>query len=86
MSAESQLVLPPSFLALFIEPGRVKPSAPRQHILSRYELCEDMANLLTDTAKTRLWELGIAETDVWSASIAACSKTARASSAPRRHG
>ena len=64
MSDDSQLVLPSSFLALFIEPGRIKPSAPRAHILARYELCEDLATMLTDHARNKLWELGVTETDV----------------------
>lgn len=64
MSDENQIVVPPSFVALFVEPGRVKPNASRQHILARYELCEDLATMLTDHAKSKLWELGVAEVDV----------------------
>jgi hypothetical protein len=64
MSDESQIVVPPSFIALFIEPGRIKPNAAREHILERYELCEDMATMLVDHARSKLWELGIAEADV----------------------
>ena len=64
MSDESQIVVPPSFVALFIEPGRVKPNAPREHILARYELCEDLATMLMDHARTKLWELGVTEADV----------------------
>jgi hypothetical protein len=61
---EHQIEVPPSFIALFVAPGRIKPSAPREHIRERYEFCEDLANMLTETARTRLWELGIAERDV----------------------
>jgi hypothetical protein len=64
MSDESQIVVPPSFVALFIEPARVKPNAPREHILERYELCEDLATMLMEHAKTKLWELGVTEADV----------------------
>jgi hypothetical protein len=64
MSDESQIVVPASFVALFLAPGRLRPSAPREHILARYEHCEDLATLLTEHARTRLWELGIAESDV----------------------
>ncbi len=64
MSDENQIVVPPSFVALFVEPGRVKPNASRQHILARYELCEDLATMLTDHAKSKLWELGVAQEDV----------------------
>jgi hypothetical protein len=64
MSEESQIVVPPSFIALFVLPGRLKPSAPREEIAARYEFCEDLATMLVDTAVTRLWELGITEADV----------------------
>jgi len=60
----NQIIIPPSFVALFVEPGRSKPSATREHIYERYDLCEDLANLLTEQASNKLWELGITEVDV----------------------
>jgi hypothetical protein len=64
MSEDNQTIIPPSFIALFVEPGRTKPSATREHIYARYDLCEDLANLLTEQATNKLWELGITEADV----------------------
>ena len=64
MSDESQIVVPSSFVALFLAPGRTRPSAPRAEIATRHEFCEDLATLLTDTAATRLWELGVTPADV----------------------
>ncbi len=64
MSDDSQLVVPPSFVALFVEPGRIKPNASREQILERYDYCEDLAQMLTETASARRWELGITEEDV----------------------
>jgi hypothetical protein len=64
MSDESQIEIPPSFIALFVPPGRIKPTASREHIRQRYELCEDLATMFVDTAQTKLWELGISESDV----------------------
>jgi len=64
MSDESQIVVPPSFIALFVAPGRTRPGENREFIVERHELCEDLATLLTDTSRTRLWELGITEADV----------------------
>lgn len=64
MSDGNQIIIPPSFIALFVEPGRIKPSASQEHIYARYDLCEDMANLLTEQASNKLWELGITEADV----------------------
>lgn len=64
MSDENQIVVPPSFIALFVEPGRVKLSAPRQEVAARHEFCEDLASMLTEQALTKLWELGVTEADV----------------------
>jgi hypothetical protein len=64
MSDDSQFIVPPSFIALFIDPGRHRPREPRSHIAERYELCEDLAQMLTDTARDKLWQLGITEADV----------------------
>lgn len=64
MSEDSQIVVPPSFVALFVPPGRIKPNAPRETILARYELCEDLAQMLTEQARMKLFELGVAERDV----------------------
>ena len=64
MNEDSQLILPPSFVALFVEPGRIKPNQPREFIQQRYGFCEDLATMLVETARTKQWELGIAESDV----------------------
>ena len=64
MSDENQITVPPSFIALYLPPGRLKPTAPREQIAARYETCEDLASLLTEHARTLLWQLGVAESDV----------------------
>ncbi len=64
MSEDSQIVVPPAFVALFVEPGRVKPSASREHIAARHEFCEDLAQMLAEQAATKRWELGVTEVDV----------------------
>ena len=64
MSDEYQLPIPPSFIALYLSAGRVKPTAPRDEIAARYEFCEDLASALVEQAKTKVWELGVAEADV----------------------
>jgi hypothetical protein len=63
-SDANQQPLPASFVALFVPPGRSKPSASRSHITERHEWCDDLANLLTETASNKLWELGISEPEV----------------------
>jgi hypothetical protein len=58
---DSQLVVPPSFVALYLTPGKIKPSAPREEILARYEFCEDLATTLTEHACTKLAALDLTE-------------------------
>jgi Fe2+ transport system protein FeoA len=64
MSDDNQIDIPASFIALFVAPGRQKPSEPRHVVAGRYELCEDMATTLTETAKNMLFSLGISEHEV----------------------
>jgi hypothetical protein len=64
MPDESQITVPPSFVALFLSPGRSKPNAPREHIAARHEFCEDLAQLLTEQAGNKRWELSVTEADV----------------------
>ncbi len=64
MSEDSQIVVPRSFIELYLPPGRIKPTAPRDEIAARYEFCEDLASMLTEHAKLKQWELGITEADV----------------------
>ena len=64
MSDQSQIVIPPSFIALFLESGRTKPSESRETITERYEFCEALASMLVERAQTLQWQLGITEDDV----------------------
>jgi hypothetical protein len=64
MHDEHQTEIPPSFIALYIDPGRSRPNASRAVIGARYEFCEDLATILTEHASTMLFDLGISEEDV----------------------
>ena len=64
MSDDCQTEIPRSFIQLFMPPGSVKPNQGRSVIAARYEFCEDMAQMLVDTARTKLFELGVTEQDV----------------------
>jgi len=64
MNDPNQLPLPPSFIALFVPAGRIKPTASREEIAARYDFCEDLASALTERAGTLLWELAVTEADV----------------------
>lgn len=70
MSDESQIEIPVSFVALYLAPGRQKPSVPRAELAARYELCEDLAQMLTETARQMEFSLGITEADVLSRCLA----------------
>ena len=61
MSDESQLIIPPSFVELYLTSGRIKPNAPREEILVRYEFCEDLATTLTEHTCTKLVERDLSE-------------------------
>jgi hypothetical protein len=61
MNDENQSLIPRSFIDLYLPPGRIRPIEPRDVIAARYELCEDMANMLTEHARAMLLELHITE-------------------------
>ena len=63
MSDEYQIEIPASFMALYVLPGRQKPSLPRDELAARYELCEDMACMLLEHAQT-LFSQGISGEEV----------------------
>jgi len=64
MTEGSQIVVPPSFVALFVPAGRLRPTETVAVIAQRYELCEDFAQMLLGQAQARQWELGITQDDV----------------------
>jgi len=64
MYEEYQIEIPQSFMALFVDPGRAKPNAPRHEIAARYELCEDLANMLTESAWNMIFSVGVNEREV----------------------
>jgi len=61
---DSQIALPASFVALHTPPGRVRPTQSLQQLAQRWELCDDMAQMLTESASQALVMLGISEGDV----------------------
>jgi hypothetical protein len=61
MSDDNQIHLPQSFTTLYVPPGKVKPTIGLREMAQRYELCEDLANLLTEQATNQQFTLGITE-------------------------
>ena len=64
MTDNQSIEIPPSFATLFTPQGRIKPNISFAAMGARYELCEDLASMLTEHAKTVLFDLGITEADV----------------------
>jgi hypothetical protein len=60
---DNQLEVPTSFSHLYATPsGRL--SIARAELHDRYELCEDLSQMLTEKASEMLHRLGVAESDV----------------------
>lgn len=64
MSDTPDFHIPLSFLALYTMPHRPRLTVDRETLAQRYELCEDMSQMLTTTAGEMQWSLGITEDDV----------------------
>jgi hypothetical protein len=64
MDNDSQIHIPDSFIALFVPPGRIKPTATRDTIAARYELCEDLATHLVEPTGAAHHAHGIAEDEL----------------------
>lgn len=58
MDENNQILIPPSFMALFVPPGKTRPTASHPHIAQRYELCEDMAQMLCESASEQQFKTG----------------------------
>jgi hypothetical protein len=58
MSDEYQILIPPSFEALFRSP-QGKLTVPREEFRARYELCEDMAQMLVDPSSAVHHDQGV---------------------------
>jgi hypothetical protein len=61
---DSQERVPASFVALYLAPGGQRLRMARAQLLQRHELCEDMAQLLTERAGAQRAVLGVTEADV----------------------
>jgi len=64
MEDPNQIEVPPSFLALYATPSGHRLTEPMSLVRQRYELCEDLAQMLTEQAATALFKSGGSEADV----------------------
>ena len=60
MSDEYQIYIPPSFEAVYRD-GRGRLTVARDEFRARYELCEDMAQLLVDPSQAVHHDQGVSE-------------------------
>ncbi|HVE53249.1 MAG TPA: hypothetical protein VNB23_07665, partial [Ramlibacter sp.] len=60
----NQIEVPPSFLALYATPSGLRLTEPMSFVRERYELCEDLAQALTEQAGTAQFRSGDDETSV----------------------
>jgi hypothetical protein len=64
MDDPNQIEVPPSFLALFTSPSGHRLTEPMATVRARYEICEDLAQMLTQQASTTLFKSGLAQHEV----------------------
>lgn len=64
MDDPNQIEVPPSFVALFASPSGHRLLQPMATVRERYELCEDLAQLLAEQAPTTLFRSGLDEAAV----------------------
>jgi hypothetical protein len=64
MDDPNQIEVPPSFTALFTAPSGYKLTQPMSFVRERYEMCEDLAQALTEQAATQLFKSGRTEGEV----------------------
>lgn len=64
MPFDNQIEPPQSFMAMYVKPGHSRPNAQQEAILSRYELCEDMASMLTEQAHVLKFKEDLPEAEV----------------------
>jgi hypothetical protein len=61
MDDSNQIEVPPSFVALFTSPGGHRLLQPMDTVRARYELCEDLAQMLVEQAETARFKSGGSE-------------------------
>lgn len=64
MDDSNQILVPPSFLALYSAPSGLRLREPIQAVRARYELCEDLAQALVEQAATAQFKSGGGTRDV----------------------
>ncbi len=61
---DSQILIPDAFTAIHSDPVRGKLTISREELAQRFELCEDMANLLSDSTAAQWFKTGLEKDEV----------------------
>jgi len=69
----NQIEVPPSFVALFTGPGGHRLTQPMAAVRERYELCEDLAQMLCEQASAAAFKSGAGSSEVLAGMQAALS-------------
>lgn len=64
MEDPNQIEVPPSFLAVYCAPGGQRLIQPMALVRERYELCEDLAQMLSEQASMAVFRSGAPECEV----------------------
>ena len=64
MDDPNQIEVPASFVALFTAPGGHRLTQPMSAVRERYELCEDLAQMLCEQASVAAFKSGAPESEV----------------------
>lgn len=64
MDDSNQIQVPPSFQALYATPSGYRLAEPMDVVRARYELCEDLAQMLVEQAGTVQFKTGASEREV----------------------
>jgi hypothetical protein len=64
MEDPNQIEVPPSFTALFASPSGSRLTEPMSVVRQRYELCEDLAQMLMEQASTAAFKGDLPEREV----------------------
>ena len=73
MDDANQIEVPPSFVALFTGPGGHRLTQPMATVRERYELCEDLAQMLCEQACVAAFKSGASQGEVLAGMQAALS-------------
>ena len=87
MNEHSQILVPEAFADIYrSRPGSARSLLPLAEVAARHELCEDLAQAMTEPARTMLFGAHLAEDEVLRRCLAGLRAEGAARPLPRRCG